>query len=187
MWQASSKHYKHKTVVICGDFNSKHTIWGSTETDQKGIYLNDWITINKMACCNDGTYTHIRKGKKEVLDIMMISQEDQNLVKQWYVQDIPTKRKDKNGKKIRFSDHRGLIMVMNMDPKIRVKPTRITWNLDEKKVPKFLEKLKPKMDHWKKVYDCLWKSKKNVETLMDNWERARGRTQGQVQSSCSWI
>ena len=43
----------------------------------------------------------------------MISQNDINLVKQWFVQEIPTKQIDKQGKKIRFSDHRGIIMVLN--------------------------------------------------------------------------
>ena len=102
------------------------------------------MITSKFSFCNDGTYTHVSKKKKDVLDVTMISQGDTNLIKQWFVQDIPSKRKDKNGKKLRFSDHRGIIIVINTDPKIRVKPTRITWNLDKKKVPEFLEILEPK-------------------------------------------
>ena len=44
---------------------------------------------------------------------------DYNIVNNWYVQDIPSKRRDKNGFKVRFSDHRGIVIVLNSDPKMK--------------------------------------------------------------------
>ena len=136
--------YKHQTVIMAGDFNAKNELWGSTITDNRGIQLDEWLTTQRVTFVNDGTYTHIRKGKKEVLDVMAISQSEMNNVKKWFVQDIPFldyynqitgKKKKKNKNKNsqndnldeeRFSDHRGLVMILNMDVKIKVKPNRIT-------------------------------------------------------------
>ena len=94
--------YKHTTVIMAGDFNAKNVLWGSTITDNRGIQLDEWLTVQKLSFVNDGTYTHIRKGKKDVLDVMAISQADLNNVKQWFVQDVPfldKHMKKKNTKK----------------------------------------------------------------------------------------
>ena len=70
----------------------------------------------------------------------MLSQVDLNNVKKWYVQDIPflddykkkkIQKQNDNSDEERYSDHAGLIMVLNMDIKMKVKPNRITWNLDK--------------------------------------------------------
>ena len=84
-----TKKYKHSTVILAGDFNAKNVLLCSSITDNRGIQLDEWLTTQSLAFVNDGTYTHIRKGKKEVLDVMAISQVDLNNVKKWYVQDIP--------------------------------------------------------------------------------------------------
>ena len=70
----------------------------------------------------------------------------------------------------RFSDHRGIVMVINSGPKIKVIPTRITWNLDEKKVQKFIKALEPKMIEWEHTYNCLYKDKQNVELLVEYFQ-----------------
>ena len=170
-----TKNYNHVTYLLAGDFNAKHQIWGSTITDERGIQLNDWITSNKLSFMNDGTHTHTSLDKKEVLDITMISQNDMNLVKQWFVQDIPTnilnkKKHGKNSDETDFSDHRGIIMIINSDPKIKVRPNRITWNLDIKLVSKFNDELKEKMKEWKMAYDKLYHSIENVDLLVEYFQ-----------------
>ena len=67
-----TKKYNHSTIVMAGDFNAKHQIWGSTITDNRGIQLNEWLLFQRLTFINDGTYTHVSKDKKEVLDIMAI-------------------------------------------------------------------------------------------------------------------
>jgi len=48
-------HYKLKTVfMINGDFNTKHEIWGSSETDDRGEYMLDWMGENKFGFINNG-------------------------------------------------------------------------------------------------------------------------------------
>ena len=49
--------------------------------------MDEWLTTQGLTFVNDGTYSHIRKGKKEVLDIMAISQSEMNNIKKWFVQD----------------------------------------------------------------------------------------------------
>ena len=131
------RHYNRITTIFAGDWNSKNELWGSTITDNRGINLADWMVTNGLQFNNDGTHTYETERKKEVLDVTMITQNEANWLKKWYVQSIPSKED-------RFSDHIGIVMVINSDPKVKIIPTRITWNLDEKKIARFLEVLEPK-------------------------------------------
>ena len=55
------KKYKKKIIFnINGDFNSKHIIWGSTETDHRGEYLLDWMGENGMSFLNNGDFTYVK-------------------------------------------------------------------------------------------------------------------------------
>ena len=164
------KSYKNITFIINGDFNAKNETWGSTITDERGTNLNDWNAVSNLTCINDGTYTHIRGKKREVLDVTLISDTDVNLVNEWFVRDVPTARRDKNGKILRFSDHRGLITILNCDPILYHPPDRITWNLDEKKIPAFCEALIPQMIKWRQAYDELGNDKKNVDLLVEYFQ-----------------
>ena len=166
-----TKCYKNRITILAGDYNAKHALWGSSCTDQRGIELNDWMCCNKLSFCNNGSSTCGTKKKGDVLDLTMISQDNINVVKEWSVQDIPTKRRDKDGVKIRFSDHRGIVMILNADPKIRSKPTRVTWNLDPKKVQLFNDALEPKIEKWKDVYYQLYHEKENVELLVEYFQK----------------
>ena len=83
---------------------------------------------------------------------------------------IYSHRKDKNGFKLRFSDHRGMILILNLDPKVKTSPTRIIWNLNPKKVPQFLDVLKPKIEQWKLAYNALYHDKSNVELLVEYFQ-----------------
>ena len=62
--------------MLNGDYNSKNKIWGSTQTDERGEYLLEWIRENKLGYLNDGSFTHKNSnGKKDVLDLMLIDME----------------------------------------------------------------------------------------------------------------
>ena len=181
------RHYNRITTIIAGDFNSKNELWGSTITDNRGINLADWMVTNGFQFNNDGTHTYETDKKRDVLDISMITQNEVNLVKEWYVQSIPSKND-------RFSDHRGIVMVINSDPKIKIIPTRITWNLDEKKVQKFIDALKPKIMEWEHTYNCLYKDKQNVELLVEYFQLIIVETATEIfgfkkycQDSVNWV
>ena len=76
-----TKKYKNSITILGGDYNAKHTLWGSSCIDKRGIELNDWMGCNQLSFCNNGTNTYGTKKKGDVLDITMISQKDTNVVK----------------------------------------------------------------------------------------------------------
>ena len=108
--------------MINGDVNAKHTIWGSTIIDKRGELLLDWIGINKMTFLNNGDYTHINpNGGKNTLDIMMMDMNHVTLVTKWSCQTVfstRTKTTPNGTITIPFSDHRGMITVLCLDPQI---------------------------------------------------------------------
>ena len=53
-------------------------------------------------------------------------------------------------------------MILGMDPIVKCKPDRITWNLDEKKIVKFKEKVKIGMVEWNNIFK---KNKHDIESL----------------------
>ena len=90
------KKQKQSVIMINGDFNSKHVIWGSTETDNRGDYLLDWLGENQLTFLNNGDYTSTKHdGTKEVLDIMSIDIKNQDLVSKWACHSVFSSRKIK--------------------------------------------------------------------------------------------
>lgn len=61
-------------LIICGDFDSHHTFWGSKHIDKKGTYLIEFIDKNNLVLLNDGAGTRIcNTGKLSPLDLTLIS------------------------------------------------------------------------------------------------------------------
>ena len=133
-------------------------------TDERGRFVVDWIGKNRLEFMKDGSYTHKRK-KEEVLDLSLVSIDHCNVVKEWSTHEIPTNR-FKFGKRIEFSDHRAMVMTLNLDPKLNSVPDRFTWNFDEKKVNEYKVLLIEKMIRWKKFYDNLKDNSDNVDKLV---------------------
>ena len=81
---------------INDDFNSKHIIWGSTETDHHGEYLLDWMGEHQMIFLNNGDYTHTKpNGDKDVFDVMMMDINEQDIVTDWSCHTVFSTRKIK--------------------------------------------------------------------------------------------
>ncbi|XP_037931171.1 uncharacterized protein LOC119665983 [Teleopsis dalmanni] len=59
-------------VVIGADANAHHTIWGSSDINERGESLFDFILDYNLHICNTGVEpTFIIAGRKEVLDITL--------------------------------------------------------------------------------------------------------------------
>ena len=173
--QRELNHYKMKVIfMLCGDFNSKHTIWGSSTIDKRGENMLDWIHQNKMAILNNGEYTYKNaNGKKDVLDLMMIDSDFEFIIHSWSAHTIKSTRTKKSVKGttwVPFSDHRGMIAVVSVDPIIDSKPNRITWNFDERKREKFRETMKIKMKEWNEMYQKLKHDKSSVNILTEYFQ-----------------
>jgi len=61
-----------KTIIV-GDLNSKNTIWGSPDTDQRGLAIENLMDNNNFITLNNGqpTYTH-HNGSRSHLDLSIV-------------------------------------------------------------------------------------------------------------------
>ena len=87
----NKEEYNHlfaiKNVIICGDFNSKNTLWGSDSTDFNGKVIQELLDENDLYLLNDGTGTHISyNGITTPLDLSFVSNNLAN-ISNWIIQD----------------------------------------------------------------------------------------------------
>ena len=66
-----------KPFILMGDFNSHHTLWGCTNTNDKGRIIEDFITKHDLVLLNDksSTYLHPATGSYSCLDLTICSPE----------------------------------------------------------------------------------------------------------------
>ena len=64
-----------KPFIVTGDFNSHHTLWGCTNTNDKGRIIEDFITKHDLVLLNDksSTYLHPATGSYSSLDLTICS------------------------------------------------------------------------------------------------------------------
>ena len=61
------------SVIIMGDFNAYHQLWGNTTTDARGRYVEDFITSNSLNIINDGNATRTTHHSETAIDLTIIS------------------------------------------------------------------------------------------------------------------
>lgn len=106
-------------VVIGADANAHHTIWGSTDTNERGESLIEYILGNNLQICNRGNEpTFITSVRQEVLDITLTNEHAANLIRSWKVSQDHS-----------MSDHRYLEFDMDA-PRPTVKQFRNKRNTD---------------------------------------------------------
>lgn len=73
--------------IICGDFNAKHILWGSTKTDPAGRNVMDWTMENNLIFLNTGEHTHIsdKGGTSDTLDLSFVTSPLYNICRDWKV------------------------------------------------------------------------------------------------------
>lgn len=99
-------------VIIGSDANAHHTIWGSSDTNERGELLFDFILSSNLSICNVGVKpTFIIKNRQEVLDVTLVSNFLKYAIRNWKVSEEHS-----------FSDHR--YIEFNLDI---VCPIRLTY------------------------------------------------------------
>ncbi|XP_036327387.1 uncharacterized protein LOC118739994 [Rhagoletis pomonella] len=126
-------------VLLGCDANSRHTLWGSSETNERGESLFQFIIDSTFRICNRGsTPTFIFPitsdfcGWEEVLDLTLLT-EGSLKVNKWRVSDEET-----------LSDHRRILFELNIaadTPTPFRKPRKTDWDLFQKVIGKELKKL----------------------------------------------
>ena len=114
-------------LVAGCDVNARHSIWGSSEINERGELLFDFICSSNLELCNRGSTTFIfpssdrSVGWEEVLDITMVNSNDIMKVCNWRVSVNDS-----------YSDHRYILFNINFDiPKTSLfkNPRRTNWSI----------------------------------------------------------
>lgn len=78
-------------LVIGCDANAHHVAWGSSDTNERGEALLEYLASTDLAWCNKGHKpTFITRNRREVLDITLASPGVFSEVKDWKVSDNPS-------------------------------------------------------------------------------------------------
>ncbi|XP_018308359.1 uncharacterized protein [Mycetomoellerius zeteki] len=108
-------------LVVGCDANAYHTIWGSTDTNERGRKLLEYLVTTDLEVLNKGNEsTFCAAGRSEVLDLILCSRGSVRKVREWKVSDEPS-----------LSDHR-LISFRLSDLKVEARkvrnPKRTDWD-----------------------------------------------------------
>jgi hypothetical protein len=107
-------------LIIGCNANSHHTSWGSTNINNRGEYLFNYIVANGLDIINRGNrHTFVKTNRQEVTDITIATFYAGKLIKAWHVTE-----------EVRCSDHRYIrftVMGIDQTVKIRRNPRRTDW------------------------------------------------------------
>ena len=82
-------------TVIGTDANAHHTVWGSSNVNQRGMDLLTYCASANLHFCNSGNKPTFRTRKREeVLGLTLINRNAGNCIRDWHVSDV-----------LSFSDH----------------------------------------------------------------------------------
>ena len=73
-------------IILGCDANAHHDLWGSSNTNNRGESLLDFIFMNNLSICNVGNKpTFINKTREEVIDVTLCSNFVHDMVTNWSV------------------------------------------------------------------------------------------------------
>lgn len=105
-----------KFIIGC-DANAHHTVWGSTDVNNRGELLLNFIQTNNLFINNIGNEpTFVTTNRAEVLDITLSNSYATNFIENWHVSKEPS-----------MSDHRYICFDMNFPQRLNV-TTRLPKN-----------------------------------------------------------
>lgn len=75
-------------VIVCGDLNAHHSLWGCHTNDNKRDLLPDVIQTLGMVVCNKGTEVTFQScNRSSIIDITLTTQRAANKILNWRVLD----------------------------------------------------------------------------------------------------
>ncbi|KAL4104668.1 hypothetical protein QTP88_019950 [Uroleucon formosanum] len=103
-------------VIVCGDFNAHHTLWGCCTNDKKGDLLADMIQALGMVVCNKGTEATFQSGNRSsIVDVTFATQRTAASITKWVVLEETS-----------LSDHNYVHFCVEANPEDDVQPCTIT-------------------------------------------------------------
>ena len=95
-------------IIIGCDANAHHTYWGSSDTNERGRALLEYLVTTDLDILNKGTKpTFVISNRQEVIDITLVSRNIESYVTGWRVSDEES-----------LSDHRQIQFHINSDQPI---------------------------------------------------------------------
>ena len=79
--QDLTKKYKACGVILCGDFNARHPLWGDDVTNNYGKQLFDLLNYNNFAIIASKTPTFLCEKGSSFIDLVIVSKNLENKVK----------------------------------------------------------------------------------------------------------
>ena len=78
-------------LVIGCDANAHHVAWGSSNINERGEALIDFLASTNLSWCNKGHKpTYITRNRREVLDLTLVTPDISSKLKEWSVSDKPS-------------------------------------------------------------------------------------------------
>ena len=76
----------HRALLVGGDANAHHRVWGSTDVNDRGIEMLDFINSTNLILLNRGhSPIFIKQGRREVLDITLATVHLVDFIRDWHV------------------------------------------------------------------------------------------------------
>ena len=104
------RYCKEKNLILvgCADANAHNLAWGSTDTNQRGIDLLDFLLLENIIVCNSGDKSpFVVKNRSEVLDITFVNHNMINYIKDWKVSNVEA-----------LSDHKAIDFNVDFNPDV---------------------------------------------------------------------
>lgn len=112
---------KKMPLIVGSDANSHHTAWGSSDVNDRGTELLNFILTSQLLVLNrGGSPTFVTSRRREVLDITLCSQDIDSRIMNWRVSDEAS-----------LSDHRYIkfeIRVTKLPSRMIRKPKLTNWS-----------------------------------------------------------
>lgn len=84
---------KNENILLCADANAHHTAWGSTDCNNRGESLFEYIVRHNLVTLNEGNKpTFITRNRREVLDVTLGTVQLSSLIRGWKVLMEPSMR-----------------------------------------------------------------------------------------------
>ncbi|XP_048511939.1 uncharacterized protein LOC125501084 [Athalia rosae] len=92
-------------LLVGCDANSHHTVWGSFNTNRRGVALLEYLTLERLEILNRGSKpTFINSLRREVIDLTLCTSKVVHMTKNWRVREEDT-----------LSDHRRISFYIDGD------------------------------------------------------------------------
>jgi hypothetical protein len=158
--------FKTKNLVITGDFNSKHTVWGGEVTDKRGKALLEWTNSMDLILLNEGNSpTLVRGTGTSYIDLTMVSEGIMQREPRWKVLHHET-----------LSDHRYILVDLSEQKRTLAKKGFKLGKTDMGKYPEVLKQELQKRNYAHEISTC-------VEAMTKAYEKCTPKIR--MQTGCT--